>query len=738
MERSFKIATCFAILLGLAGAMIAPAQEPTAEAPAAAAPPADTPAIAAIKESKPTTAGDLVRAALLSLDLGREDLAKAYLQQLIDKNPKQEDAVAAYRQLGSGRLMRLQTEAELQPVGGEAADILFDKLDTYLKDPDRLTTLVSQLTDADRVTRKIAVEQLLKAGPDATNPLFAVLGDPDQESLHAAAKKMLVRLDKDMYEPLVAALASENDLLVAQLADVAKEVRLKAAAQFLVGRLIYTDNDSLRSSIGEYCEVIAAGSKPDAEQVKGYLSRRVKAYLGKGPMFSVDDENMVQLWTWDADTQQVVQNNMPLADAEVITAGRLLEDLHKLEPEDTKVQVQRALATMQTAGTLDPADLDLGGFIDEFGLPVIQEALGLALKDRKFAEGAIVASQTLGSAKDASVLIATDGKLSSLARALQSPIYRIRRAAAKAIVEIDPQQPYAGSSELMDMLAFMATAQGKRVVVIGELDLDRRQSMAGVLAQLGYDAIPTSGGAELFKAAFDSADVEAIFVSKPLSRLPMMEAVQVLRKDRRTGELPIGVIAPIGQLDYYELRTKNDPLTWAMIRPNDQPGYMFQLQQMYKSQGRLLVSAYDRALDAEFAINKLAEMLETPDANSFYDFTKVEDIAVRRLVDDNVTEEVAVLLGNLATPTAQMALLDYASDPFHPLEFRQQCVDAFQDAVAQRGLMLTKEQIVAQYDRYNASEQLDSGTQTVLGKILDIIEAPTQNVRFDQPAKSGS
>ncbi|PQO32062.1 hypothetical protein DTL21_17630 [Bremerella cremea] len=736
MERLTKIAFLFAILSGLAVADSAPAQEPAEEAPAAEAPPEDSPAISAIKESNPTTAAELVRAALVTHDLGRDDLAKAYLQKLIDSNPKQDQAVAAYRDLGSARLLRLQTETSLQPVGGEAATILLEKLDEYLTDPARLKTLVEQLGDADSLTRKRAMEQLLKAGPDAANPLFAVLGDPSQETLHTPAKKMLVRIDQDIYGPLQAALASDNNFLVAQLADVVKQIRLKAAAQFLVGRFIYTDDEQLRNAIGEYCEVIAK-SKPDAAQVKDYLNRRVKAYLGADPMFSADDLGNAQLWVWDAAEHKAVLQTMPLADAEVITAGRLLDELHRLDAEDADIQVNRALAAMQRAFVLENAEIDYQALIDEYTLPVIQEALARSLKKRKFAEAAVVGCETIGSAQDASVLVAVDGGLSPLAQALQSPVYRVRRAAAKAILAINPQQPFAGSAEFMDTLAFLATAQGKRVIVIGELDEQRRQGMAATLAQLGYQVVATGGGAELFKAAYDSADVEVIFVSKPLARFPMMETVQVLRKDRRTGDLPIAVVSPILDLDYYELRTKSDPLTIATIRPHDQEGFTFQLQRLYGAQGRLLVSAIERSEDAEFAIDVVNQMLDTPEKYQFYDFTKLEEIAVRRLADDNVTPGMAKLLGHLATPAAQMALVEYASDPFHPLAFREQCAAAFEAAIARRGILLTKDQIVAQYDRYNDSEELDSGTQAVLGKVLDIIEAPTQDVRFDQPAESG-
>ena len=42
--------------------------------------------------------------------------------------------------------------------------------------------------------------------------------------------------------------------------------------------------------------------------------------------------------------------------------------------------------------------------------------------------------------------------------------------------------------------------------------------------------------------------------------------------------------------------------------------------------------------------------------------------------------------------------------------------------MADFGILLTTAEITRQYDRYNASEALDGGTQEVLGAVLDAIE----------------
>ena len=43
--------------------------------------------------------------------------------------------------------------------------------------------------------------------------------------------------------------------------------------------------------------------------------------------------------------------------------------------------------------------------------------------------------------------------------------------------------------------------------------------------------------------------------------------------------------------------------------------------------------------------------------------------------------------------------------------------------LATRGTLLTKAQILLQYDRYNSSATLDPETQAVLGHVLDTLEA---------------
>src|SRR5439155_9234659 len=97
----------------------------------------------------------------------------------------------------------------------------------------------------------------------------------------------------------------------------------------------------------------------------------------------------------------------------------------------------------------------------------------------------------------------------------------------------------------------------------------------------------------------------------------------------------------------------------------------------------------------------------------------------------------AALLAFYATPKAQTALVESASQNSRPLTDRQAAAAAFVAAVKARGIGLTQGQIAQQYARYNASQSLDKPTQELLGSILDAIESPAIARGEPRPANEG-
>ncbi|MGY8769494.1 MAG: HEAT repeat domain-containing protein [Pirellulales bacterium] len=709
-----------------------------AEPPEDAKPIVDTPAVLVIKESNPQTATEIVRAAELMIDLGRDDLALAYLQLLVANAPDEDSWVAAHKKYGSGIFIRFQSLASLQPTGAEVAQSALQAISDYAHNSKRIDGLIQQLGSDVVLERQKAKAELSRAQQFAVNPLLKALGDPAQATQHATINQLLVSLGEYSEAPLLAALDTENNAQKANVIRLLTQLRSHSAVSLLVGPVVAEDSSDEVKKAAATALIELIGSVPSNNEVQAYLLKRIEAYTAGTPMLEEDDEGKVRLWTWDQKSQQAVGNYIPSEDASLLIAARLAEDLYQLDTSNAeyrRLYLTTALQSVKYLGGIDQPIIDTPEAKIALGLgfEYIEDLLRYTMGKPNFLAATLAACELLGTA-DASILEGSGGQPRALARALRHGHYLVRVAAADAIVKIDPQQPYPGSSALSETLVYLASATGQRVVVIGEPHLERAESLAALFYQLGFSPIVTRGGRPLFQAAYSTADVEMILVSDGVDYPVALESLQILRRDRRTADLPIGLLSRIENLERFELRTSDDRLTIPMVRPFDADGLTIRIQQLLESQGRYLVSAETRLANAKNAMRTLATLSTDQEKYGFYRLLEREDELLPMLQLSETTLLAASLAGQLGTPNAQLALVNLASESGRVLEHRQACVLAFQTAVEKRGLMLTKANILKQYTRYNASETLDKQSQKVLSDILDAIEKPTKGVRLDQPA----
>lgn len=134
-----------------------------------------------------------------------------------------------------------------------------------------------------------------------------------------------------------------------------------------------------------------------------------------------------------------------------------------------------------------------------------------------------------------------------------------------------------------------------------------------------------------------------------------------------------------------------------------------------------------RIEQASRSLDQLIKLAENSATYPFYDLIRQEPAIAQAINTPALTEKAARLLGLLASSSAQRTLVTLASQNARDLDHRQAASSAFQVAVQRRGILLTHDEIVLQYDRYNRSAILDRDTQQVLGAILDSIEGPTRS-----------
>ncbi len=123
---------------------------------------------------------------------------------------------------------------------------------------------------------------------------------------------------------------------------------------------------------------------------------------------------------------------------------------------------------------------------------------------------------------------------------------------------------------------------------------------------------------------------------------------------------------------------------------------------------------------AATALGWLAELLET--GHPYDEILRDAKRISLTLYQPDLTEATLRVLAVLGTAGSQQLLLDYVSTGTLPIELRRTASKSLATSVGRYGKLLTSDEILRQYDRYNASETADSDTQEVLGEVLDLLE----------------
>jgi hypothetical protein len=219
------------------------------------------------------------------------------------------------------------------------------------------------------------------------------------------------------------------------------------------------------------------------------------------------------------------------------------------------------------------------------------------------------------------------------------------------------------------------------------------------------------------------SDFEFVLISDGIDNPGVREVLQQLRREPRTARLPIAVLAREENFDRMEQLTSTDPLSMTFTAPYEPVGMAFLISRLRERAGASYVTSEERMQQAAASLDALAALAAKPERYGFYDLIAQQSAVERATATPRLNERAAQVLGLLATPAAQRWLVSLASQNNRAISQRQAAAKAFDAAVQRRGLLLTRDEILMQYDRYNASATRDQQTQQVLGAMLDSIES---------------
>lgn len=710
-----------------------PTDLPTADEPSRFS--REDPVVLAILEGTPTDVDQpkikLMRGAKLMFDYRRFDIAERYFSTLIATAPTVEDLTEFRNTYGTTFFLRVLQSRDMSDEAKAFADSVLTEADKASRDPKRIEALIGQLSDPAVGVRSVALRELNKIGSPAIARMLAVLANDTRPAEHKAIQAALIEIGHTAIEPVMGALESGSDPLVAKAIYMLGYLNARDASPLLVG-IMYSPNSSqlLRDEAAEALERIV-GTTPTRRAAILYLRDRIYENLQTLDPDSVTERTPVIRWTWNPKVNAPIELTFSLKDKKRIRAAQLATYLYAIDPDDLGHRRLYLASLFQSAVILNgvgrPLPRGAGSVIDRtksFSVSQLNDALAASIeKNQPLA--AIGLATAIGARGDKTALSASGSK-SPLAQALQSGDQRLRFTAAAAIMEIDPQRPYVLASEFADVLSAAIEADSIDRAVIAMPRLGKAQDLAALLSDTSLLGEAATTGKEAFRLAATQSNVQVLLVSHRIDKPPITRLISELRQDSRTAQLPIGIMYDSESRLEVEALADLFPGVTAFPTPQSRAFLDMQARRLIDLKGRNYTPGNERVAQAKFATAYALKMLTDRKTYSFYDLHALEKPLVTALHNLEVAETAAAALGKLGTPSAQRELVNLGSG-YGPLALRKAAVSAFGDAVANYGLLLESRDIQLQYERYNESESQPKSSQQVLGGILDAMEAPLKS-----------
>jgi CheY-like chemotaxis protein len=272
-----------------------------------------------------------------------------------------------------------------------------------------------------------------------------------------------------------------------------------------------------------------------------------------------------------------------------------------------------------------------------------------------------------------------------------------------------------------ETLGYFATGANQRRAVVAMPGANRANTLAGRLSGLGIEADPATRGGQAVAAAGQSADLEMVLVDVDIDGPGIRDVLYALRSEPATSQVPIGLLATNSRLDAAHRIASQHQRVVTFPRPQSDSALEELVGQLQAVSDRDPVTPQQRAEMAGAALDWLGQLLARD--HTYYDLHRQAPVVEAALYLPALAARSMKALALLGTPASQRALADFASHSSVPIEARNAAAQAFAESVKRYGILLTAEEILSQYDRYNASASLDSATQAVLGNLLDTLES---------------
>lgn len=700
----------------------------------------EDPAVAALLATQPETPDEKIRAAVILAQLGETERAKEFLSEVLAADLDDDTLAQLGATLGSTQLFQMAGNPELAPQGKQLSQAIFEARNRKLRDPQRIANLIQQLQSGDSDAYWQAIDGLQEAGEAAVGPLIEVLTDTQRSEEHGRIHRALATLGDDAIKPLTALLAADDPTV--QKAGIRTLVAIEAreAAVDLMGLVDDPRIESqVRTLAAQAVTALVGRETTRAQRVRQVVSK-VEALLAAQARPGTADPQQIDFPVWDSGEDKLEMVRISPEEMRRRRAAWLAGAAYGAAKDDPHIRKLYAAAYLNDVAWRFGLERLLweqapqwSDTLSEFSTGEMSSVL-VFCQERGLTGGALGAVEVLRARGDSMALHGRGDGPTPLVLALQAPDRRLRFAALRAVMAIQAGHRFPGASRVGEALTYFASTTGKqRAIVAGPIVADSMR-VAGELKKQGYEVDVVTSGLEMKRTVAASPDYELMFVAAGIQAPPLHLLINPLRQDGRSARIPLGILARAYMLDRAEELAESDPYTLAFPRPHNSESVQWQVNQLLSLPDRDFHPRTERIRQAQAALDWLIALCEHP--SPAYPAIEFEETVLAALSVPELQDTALVLLGYLGTARAQRAAVEMAGRTALPIQQRVGAVSAFRRSVQEYGVLLTTDEILQQYDRYNASESADPGTQKIFSLILDCIEAPTHADRVLQSRAS--
>lgn len=541
------------------------------------------PAVRAALEMPRKKSRDYVQAILWLVDLGRPELAQPILAELAKLQLSDNDRVAIVSEFGSQGMLHLARAKELAPEGAAFADACLAAASAAANNPQRIAALVKQLTDKSAEVRTIARNDLSATGQVGVTAAIEALAHETDPRNRAALISAIELMHPLVDSPLLAMLTTNDANLRNDVATILQRLAVPQAVPFLPQTSVSPDKA---------------------------LTIAINNYKHGTPPFAVDESNQVEMWKWNDATKKFTSVRVPAAEAQIIWIARLADELARIRPGSTEDELEALVLRLESEGLTGSsavANRINPALLAQADPGQLSAALASALKSN-YSHAALALVEALAGRAELGVLYTPDGKPSPLADALISPSRRVRFAALKTIMALNPAAPYPGSSRVPEALAWFAGSGGDRTAVVAMPTIAAASKLAAQLSKHNIAAEPANRARPAVDIARAMPDLELVLVDMSIQFPDIRQAVYELRISPTTGDVPIAILAPDGRLDDAKRIASEHTRVIAVPRPHEGQTVANTVEMLAKLAPRDAVSTDERVVQAEQAKKWLAEL----------------------------------------------------------------------------------------------------------------------------------